>query len=107
MYTSFSSAACPVVTGIITSSAFSIDSLCIHLVPLHLFFKTVLREHLFSTSSIIQVEQMFVNSFRHIFRTYFLNICLRFPISCVIIKYIIINEFTIHLKEDIIWHRGK
>ena len=36
MYTSFSSATCPVVTGIITSSAFSIDSLCIHLVPLHL-----------------------------------------------------------------------
>lgn len=107
MYTSFSSAACPVVTGIITSSAFSIDSLCIHLVPLHLFFKTVLCEHLFSTSSIIQVEQMFVNRFRHIFRTYFLNICLRFPISCVIIKYIIINEFTIHLKEDIIWRRGK
>ena len=107
MYTSFSSAACPVVTGIITSSAFSIDSLCIHLVPLHLFFKTVLREHLFSTSSIIQVEQMFVDRFRHIFRTYFLNICLRFPISCVIIKYIIINEFTIRLKEDIIWRRGK
>lgn len=107
-----------VITGIIVSrinlfirifvsflQSFQVYSSCAHPVPLHHFFKTVVCEHVFLALFIIYLEHMFVNRFNAIFRTYFLNICLRFPIYCVIIKYIKINGKKAHLRRTYIWHK--